>query len=59
MGQRLAGGSRVVRGLARSGEVGELGRGLLVLILDLVGDRTCKLVTGALACDDSAMGKSE
>lgn len=38
VGQRLAGGSWVVRNLARSGEVGELVRGFLVLLLDLVGD---------------------
>lgn len=38
VGQRLAGGSRIGGGLARSGEVGELIRRLLVLISDLVGD---------------------
>lgn len=41
VGQRLAGGSRVGRCLARGGEVGELGAGLLVLLLALLGDGTC------------------
>lgn len=42
VGQRLASGSRVGGGLARGGEVGELGRGLLVLVHDLVGDGACE-----------------
>lgn len=42
VGQRLAGGSWVVRNLARSGEVGELVGGFLMLLLDLVGDGACR-----------------
>lgn len=41
MGQRLAGGGRVGGCLARGGEVGELGAGLLVVLLALLGDGTC------------------
>lgn len=41
MGQRLAGGGRVGRSLARGREVGQLGGGLLVLVLDLLGDGAC------------------
>lgn len=41
MGQGLAGGSRVRRCLARGGQVGELGAGLLVLLLTLLSDGTC------------------
>lgn len=42
VGQRLAGSSRVGWGLTRGSEIGELGRGLLVLVLDLVGDGACR-----------------
>lgn len=41
VGQGLAGGSRVRRCLARGGQVGELGAGLLVLLLTLLSDGTC------------------
>lgn len=41
VGQRLTGGSWVVGSLASSSQVGELIRGLLVLLLDLVGDGAC------------------
>lgn len=38
MSQGLASGGRVVGSLARSGEVGQLSAGLLVLVLDLLSD---------------------
>lgn len=38
--QRLAGGSGVGRSLARSSEVGELGRGLGRVVLDVLRDGT-------------------
>lgn len=38
--QRLASSSWVARGLAGSGELGELGGGLLVLALDVLGNGT-------------------
>ena len=38
MGQGLAGGSRVGRSLTGSSEVGELVGGLLVLVLDVLGN---------------------
>lgn len=42
VGQRLAGGSWAVGSLAGGSQVGELVRGLLVLLLDLVGDGACR-----------------
>ena len=42
MCQGLAGGSGVGRGLARSSEIGELGGGLLVLVLYILGDGACR-----------------
>lgn len=45
VGQRLTGRSRVVRGLSGSREIGELGRGLGMLVLDVLGDRAWTAVS--------------
>jgi len=44
--QRLTGGSRVGGRLARGGQVGELGRGLCRVVLDVLCNGACANVSG-------------